>query len=146
VVCLFLYEIKNPDRKCATKYKYLSASYQHRFKFSYMVIDMHSRKFDLFSSSIFSFVDKDIATRTQVSHKNKSGRIYAASLAFCIFYVRVESAFYSQIVVQNGCYCCATHCSQLPLLLLLILLISCFLYSLFFLFLVQFWLLHADRA
>lgn len=55
---------------------------------------------------------------TQVSHKNKSGRIYAASLAFCIFYVRVEEAAFCyamhKILVQL----------QLLLLLLLILLIS----------------------
>lgn len=39
-----------------------------------------------------------------MSHKNKSGRIYAASLAFCIFYVRVEAeAFFPLCNAQNSC-------------------------------------------
>lgn len=39
-----------------------------------------------------------------MSHKNKSGRIYAAPLAFCIFYVRVEAeAFFPLCNAQNSC-------------------------------------------
>lgn len=54
------------------------------------------------ANSIYFSVYYGTRSDSQVSHKNKSGRIYAASLAFCIFYVRVEAAFLlgnAQIVV-----------------------------------------------
>lgn len=47
------------------------------------------------ANSIYFSVYYGTRSDSQVSHKNKSGRIYAASLAFCIFYVRVEAAFCS---------------------------------------------------